>query len=177
MKTFTAIYNQFHSVIFKTINRQIKDTLVAEELTNDVFLKVHKKLDTYDESKASLSTWIHTIAKNILIDYWRKPTVKVTSFEVLPSANDSWEDRTEGSWFKSDSLNPEQQMVFEESENSILTKFHTLPAKEREIADLYYMKGHSYQEIADTLSLPMGTVKAKLFSARTAMQQAAGLLN
>ena len=61
-----ALYREYHGKVFGYIRSKISSAEDAEDLTADVFLKVCEKLGTYDESKASLSTWIYTITRNTL---------------------------------------------------------------------------------------------------------------
>ena len=66
-----AIYRDYHGKVSGYIRSKINSPQDAEDITANVFLKVYEKLDSFDESKASLSTWIFTIARNTLIDYYR----------------------------------------------------------------------------------------------------------
>ena len=74
--TQEEIFNLYHAKIEKYIYGKVTDKYLAEDLTSIVFLKIYQKLDDYDETKASVSTWIYTIANNTVIDYFR--TRKVT---------------------------------------------------------------------------------------------------
>ena len=67
----TEIYKDYHGKVFGYIISQVSNSDLAEDLSEDVFLKVYEKLDTFDETKASISTWIYTIARNTLTDYYR----------------------------------------------------------------------------------------------------------
>ena len=67
----TEIYKDYHGKVFGYIISQVSNSDLAEDLCEDVFLKVYEKLDTFDETKASISTWIYTIARNTLTDYYR----------------------------------------------------------------------------------------------------------
>ena len=66
------IYRDYHGKVCGYIRSKINSAQDAEDITSDVFVKVYEKLDTFDETKASLSTWIYTITRNTLTDYFRK---------------------------------------------------------------------------------------------------------
>lgn len=75
----TQIYEDYHTKVLRYIQSKVNDSYLAEDLCSDVFVKVYEKLDTFNEKKASISTWIFTITRNRLIDYYRtrKVTVEV----------------------------------------------------------------------------------------------------
>ena len=73
----SQIYEDYHMKVLRYVQGQVNDYHLAEDLCSDVFLKVYEKLDTFNDKKASISTWIFTITRNTLIDYYR--TRKVTS--------------------------------------------------------------------------------------------------
>ena len=66
-----TIYRDYHGKVFGYIRSKIDSAQDTEDLAADVFLKVFEKLDSFDESRASLSTWIYTITRNTLTDYYR----------------------------------------------------------------------------------------------------------
>lgn len=74
------IYREYHGKVYGYILSKIGNPQDAEDIAFEVFLKVYEKLDTYDETKSSLSTWIFTITRNKLTDFYR--TRKV--FEEIP---------------------------------------------------------------------------------------------
>ena len=94
----SKIYEEYHQKVLRYIQSKVNDYYLAEDLCSDVFLKVNEKLDTFDEKKASISTWIFTIARNRLIDYYRTRKVTVEIPEDLTytyEENDVDEDMLE----------------------------------------------------------------------------------
>lgn len=75
----TEIYEQYYKKVLSYMRGKVGDTYLAEDLCADVFVKVYEKYDTFDQSKASISTWIYTIAHNLVIDQYRKtrPTEEI----------------------------------------------------------------------------------------------------
>ena len=86
--TEEEIFIQYHDKIEYYIYRKVSDKYVAEDLTSVVFMKVYDKLSGYDSSKASVATWIYTIANNTVIDYYRTHKVH----EVIPEEISSMDD-------------------------------------------------------------------------------------
>lgn len=77
------LYEDYHIKVLRYIQSKVNDYYLAEDLCSDVFVKVYEKLDTFDDSKASLNTWIFTITRNRLIDYYRTRKVMVEVPEDL----------------------------------------------------------------------------------------------
>ena len=70
------IYEEYYLKVLRYINSQVNNYHLAEDLCSEVFLRVYEKLDTFNNKKASMSTWIFTIARNRLIDYYRSRKVE-----------------------------------------------------------------------------------------------------
>ena len=79
MEDFNKIYNKSHKSILNFILRKVNSQMIAEELTNDVFMKVYNHLENYDESKSAMNTWIMNITSNTIIDYYRKKKLETIS--------------------------------------------------------------------------------------------------
>ncbi len=70
------IYEEFFPKIYNYIYYQINNNAVCDDLVSSVFMKVVENIDKFDEQKASFSTWIYTIARNTVIDYYRKAKIE-----------------------------------------------------------------------------------------------------
>lgn len=165
MKSFDSIYKEHHQTILNLVKYQwkVKDDFLAQEITNDAFVTAFKKIEMYDESKSKFITWIGTIAKNLVVDAFRKRKIQYLSLEnnsFNKGDNDKPLDITD--WLKSDESNPEEELIGNEKMNQIQRFIDTLKPKNKTVFDLYYIKGLSYTEIAEQLSVPLGTIKARL---------------
>jgi RNA polymerase sigma factor (sigma-70 family) len=180
---FEAIYKKFNSKVFKFIKVRVKNnmvseelaSMVAEELASDVMMKVFKKIDLFDESKSTLSTWIINIAKNTMIDYFRKKHLSTVSLEnvYVDWANGDEDVQVDHLMALKDSeLNPLDKMIENETSRTMYDKFETLSEAEKIVASLHFFDGLSYDEVAEQLNMPLGTVKAKLHRARKTMMEA-----
>lgn len=169
---FNTIYKQYHQRVKRLIRRTIKDEMLCEELCNDAFIRVHKNLATFDESKACMMTWIGTIAKNLVVDHLRKKRPDISYINHL--INDSNEGEDSGAldrlrYMKDEISNPEELLRQKELFTLMCNEFEKLQLPAKKIANLYFFEGLSYEEICKELSLPLGTVKAKLHFARKSM--------
>lgn len=123
----------------------------AEDLTQGIFLKLYNSLSKFDFEK-NFNAWLLTLAKNYLIDQYRR-----TKWEKK-SRND-FNDHLLAS---SASETPEQEMVKEENRKIIWDGLNKLPAETRMTVILRDIQGKKYEEIAEILGLPLGTVKSRV---------------
>lgn len=138
----TEIYKQFSGKVKGYLYQNVNDSYLAEDLCADVFLKVYEKIDSFDDSKSSISTWIYTIARNTLIDYYR--TRKVTS--EVP------EDMS-----ASDSV--EETVCNNETLEMLAKALAKLDERERDIIILRYYKGEKLKDIGAKMSISYAYVK------------------
>lgn len=134
----------------------------AEDLTIEAFGKAFKKLEQYTPDYA-FSTWLFKIATNNCIDFIRRKKQNVYSLDK------GFQDETGTEMagrIASDVLDPEETMIKEQKINIMRGIVERLKPHYRILVELRYFKEYSYEEIADKLNLPLGTVKAKLFRAR-----------
>jgi RNA polymerase sigma factor (sigma-70 family) len=125
--------------------------LQAEELVQEVMIKVWDKAHTFNAQLSSASTWLFTMARNCQIDQFRRARSHL--FQSI-EADDLWfEQDTEPDPFQS-----LQQL---RAERSIRESLKTLPQEQLDILTKVYMEGRTQQEIALELNVPLGTVKSR----------------
>ena len=123
----------------------------AEDLTQDIFFKLYSSLHKYDFEK-NFSAWLITIAKNFLIDRYRKT---------------KWEKKTRDDFNEhyliSDTFeSPEERVVKKESRQTLWESLSTLSTEIRMVVILRDIQGKNYHEIAEIMDLPLGTVKSRV---------------
>jgi RNA polymerase sigma-70 factor (ECF subfamily) len=128
----------------------------AEELVQEVMIKVWQKAAGFNPHKAAASTWIYTIARNCRTDTFRR----LQKFDTPVSAEDIWPDEVEDS--------PLAAMQQRRDEERVKALLQQLPHEQAQILAKVYMEGKSHSEVADDLDLPLGTVKSRV---RLAMQK------
>jgi len=174
--TFEAIYKKYNRQVLNFLKKRMKEEMVAEELAADVMIRVHKNLHLYNEEMSQMNTWIMNIAKNIMIDFLRKRTLSVVSLQTLwgeQAQNNDDESAMDRFRPLSDSYNnPEDEMISKEVSATMYKKYEKLSQIEQTVAALHFFDGLSYDEVAEQLNMPLGTVKAKLHYARIALMEA-----
>ncbi|HPF92410.1 MAG TPA: sigma-70 family RNA polymerase sigma factor, partial [Tenuifilaceae bacterium] len=113
----------------------------------------------------AFSTWLFMIATNNCIDFIRKKKANLISIDQTTEDVDGIQS-SPASNLQSGSLDPEESLIKDQNIQLIKTVVLKLKPRYRRLIELRYFKEYSYEEIADELSLPLGTVKAQLFRAR-----------
>lgn len=138
----TEIYTQYSVKVKGYIYNKVNDSFLAEDLCADVFLKVFEKIDSFDETKASISTWIFTITRNTLIDYYRTRKVSNEIPEDLASE---------------DSI--EEEVCNNEMLSALAAALEKLEERERDIIILHYYQGETLKVVGEKLGISYAYVK------------------
>ena len=146
----------------------VKDRDLAWDVSQEAFLRVHQHLSEFrDES--SFSTWIHRITGRVAIDVLRKERPSRRS-DVADVPEPVLQDAAPGVLSTALGTDPQETMLRRELSGRITEALGQLPDLHRAILVLREMDGLSYEELADRLSIPRGTVMSRLFHARKKMQ-------
>ena len=140
----TAIYNEYHDKVMGYICARLSSKEDAEDLCQDVFEKVHAKLGGFDPGKAAVGTWIYSITRNRVIDYYRLNRQAAELDEELPE---------EGSI--------DDSLLNDETLEELAAALEKLPAELRQIIVLRYYDGLPLTEIAKRMNLSYGAVKLR----------------
>ncbi|MCB1646026.1 MAG: sigma-70 family RNA polymerase sigma factor [Pseudomonadales bacterium] len=130
----------------------------AEELVQETMIKVWRKAASFRKDKSAASTWIYTIARNSRIDWIRK---EVRNSREL-SADDIYETAEDNPSYSS--------LLRVRNQKSIRENLDQLPQEQLEVIGKIYFEGKSHSEVAEELSLPLGTVKSRIRLALSRMQ-------
>lgn len=136
------IFKDYHDKVLHLIYGKINNYTLAEDLTSEVFLKVYSKLDTFDETKASISTWIYRIAQNTVIDYFR--TRKVYSEVPEEIAQESEID---------------DEILNNETLDALADALTELPERDRDLIILHYYHGLTLKESAERIGMSYSNAK------------------
>lgn len=137
------IYRSYYKKVFGYIHSKITNVQTAEDMASDVFMKVYEKLDSYDETKASLSTWIYNITRNTVTDHFRTRRVFEEIPETMPDEDSSVEEEVCGA----------------ETLQDLASALKKLDERERDIIILRYYSGKTLKEIADSMGISYAYVK------------------
>jgi RNA polymerase sigma-70 factor (ECF subfamily) len=154
-EAFELTLERFQDKVFRLAFSMLRNETQAEDMAQEVFLKIWKALPTYNAS-ASLSTWIYAITRNTCLTELKKrairPTVSLSSPELEPIA-DSIPSLSVGD------PNPGVEM-------DVQAMMAELPEKYRQVVTLFYLEQKAYEEVASMLGMPLGTMKTYLFRAK-----------
>jgi RNA polymerase sigma-70 factor, ECF subfamily len=152
---FQELVDRHKDLVFALIARTVQDRSRAEDLAQDVFLRVHRGLP-YFRGEARLSTWIYRIVANVCLqDHGHAP--KTTPLE---------EERHAQSWSAAD-----RQFTDLEVRDRLEKAIARLPANYRLLIAAHYLRGVRYEELAEALQLPLGTVKTQLYRAKQQLRR------
>ena len=159
---YAELLDRYRDSIYHTMFKMVHNHDDAEDLTIEAFGKAFSKLYTYTPNFA-FSTWLFKIATNNGIDFLRKKRLKMLSIDDPLEKNG---DQDFSNNLKSSTLDPEERYIRQQRKHIMRTLLNKLTDKYRIMIELRFFEELSYQEIADELKLPIGTVKAQLFRAK-----------
>ena len=165
-KAYAWLMHKHRSSTFHIINRMVKDDEVALDLVQETFMKAFASLGSY-RSEYRFSTWLYRIAANASIDYLRKRRINALSLDQ-PTATEDGSMEFEVPDY---SYHPGLDLERKEQSVSIDEAIDSLPPTYREVIILRHKDDKSYEEIADLLNVPVGTVKARIFRARELLKK------
>lgn len=154
---FEKIYDAYSPALYGIALKIVKDNKVAEDVVQDTFVKIWKKIQSFDQSKGSFFTWILNIARNTAIDQYRK-LAKVNLIPIQTNENFVDLGNIENSSQKTDNI-------------GIVDLLKVLPEEQQQIITYLYFKGFTQQELSDELNIPLGTVKTRSRSAIKALKE------
>ena len=158
---FDELFHRYRDQIYSLAYRMTGSAVEAEDLCQEVFIVALKKMDSF-EGRSAFSTWLYRVAINRSRDYLRKkkrsPETVSSSMEGSPEIPDS---------FAAPSAVPERAAVSADAQRLVSEALLKLPSNLRAPLVLHELEGLEYSEVARLLRLPVGTVKSRIFRART----------
>jgi len=158
-----ALVGRHQRPVFNLIVRMVRDPALAEDLAQETFVKVFTRLASYDAGY-KFASWILKIAHNTTIDHLRQARPRTASL-------DSADDSTEAGPYDSTTPSPLALVERKELADVLDTAIDRLRPEYRQVVILRYQEELSYEEIAGTLALPLGTVKSYLHRARSELAE------
>lgn len=161
-QAFTRLMSRYRDSIYFMVLKMVHNRDDAEDITMESFSKAFNNIDKYDQRYA-FSTWLFRIATNNCIDFIRKKRLETTSIDKTYE-NDKGDEMSVD--IKADTLTPEEKVIKKQRIISVRGALTKLNPKYRQLIEMRYYEELSYEEIAEKLHLPLGTVKAQLFRAK-----------
>ena len=148
------LYDRYSRLVFGMARNALGDQGLAEEITQDVFMRIWNKASTYQAAHGKAVSWIAGIARNRAIDVFRHQKSLLDgnslSLEELPLFDPP------------DSLNVEQEIETKFKEQRVQQALFQLPKEQRDVLALAYFRGYTHEEAAEALGEPLGTVKTRI---------------
>jgi len=161
-KAYAELMKRYKKPLYHTVLKMVRNVDDAEDLTIESFAKAFRNLDKFKKD-FSFSTWLFRIATNNCIDFLRKK--RLDTMRIAGSLRDSNGDEV-AMEIKDGKLNPQEEAIRDQKNEIIRLIIHKLPPKYQTLVNLRYFQELSYEEIAQELQAPLGTVKAQLHRAR-----------
>lgn len=156
---FLTLYDRYASRVYALNLRVLGDAMLAEEVTQDTFLKLWSRARQFNPGQGELAPWLLTIAHRTALDRLRLENRRLPASnahdpeETWPIIPDETTQNSEARW------------------RSLYFAVQSLPDEQRQVIDLAYYKGMSQSEIAEVLDWPLGTVKTRVRAAMQSLRQ------
>lgn len=154
-EAFGTLVERYDRAVYHLAYRTMRDAEEARDVAQEAFFKAYRSLRTF-KSGSKFSTWIFAIAYHACCD--RLARRKRYSNDEMPERADT-------------AAGPEQQAVASDEARRLRAAIEALPEKYRTVITLYHLQGRQYDEIAEVLGMPMGTVKTHLFRAKEQLRR------
>lgn len=160
-RAYEKLMTKYHDAISNFIYRMIQDKQQVEDLTQEAFIKAFGSLASFDAEYA-FSTWLYKIATNNCIDYIRRRKLQMYSIDKPIQSKES----DYSFELPDESYEADRNVISDQRARLLNQAIARLPEKYRTVIRLRHTEERSYEEIAEMLKLPIGTVKAHIFRAR-----------
>ena len=169
-KAYRELLDRYQRPVFSLIYRMVRDREQAEDLSQETFVRVFNHIDRYDPAY-KFSSWIFKIATNLTIDWMRKKEVPTVSIDGSRYATTSDEIEASTITVESKDETPEELLIARELGNEIEQAITRLRPEYKTAILLRHVEDKPYEEIAQIMSLPLGTVKTYIHRGRKELQE------
>ena len=163
-RAYRELVQRYERQVFTLARRMLGSAEDAEDLTQETFVRMFRALERYDPARP-FAAWLYTIASRLCIDHLRRRRVRPIA--ALP--RDADDDRPFE--VEDTALRPDEQVAHAEEEDRVRGLIDSLPPHYRLVVLLRHQQDLSYDEIAEALHLPLGTVKARIHRARALLKE------
>ena len=165
-QAFHKLVKRYEKTVFHIAFKIVRNEETARDITQESFMKAFTALSSY-RSEYRFSTWLCKIAANTSIDHLRKRRIQALSLDQAVET----EEGQVAIEIPDYSFHPEREYEAKQKMISIESAINSLPEKYREVIVYRHQDDKSYEEIADLLNVPVGTVKARIFRARELLKK------
>lgn len=172
---FAELLSRYERPIFSLVYRMVRDRTLAEDLSQEAFIRAFNAIGSYNPS-FKFSSWIFKIANNHTIDHLRKKQLDTISIHGSPHATSAQEQENTRLVVQSGDESPAEYVEHRELGSQIEQAIGQLRPEYRSAILLRHVEGYAYDEIAEIMDLPLGTVKTYLHRARRELKELLGHL-
>jgi RNA polymerase sigma-70 factor (ECF subfamily) len=162
---FRELLARYERPVFSLVVRMVRDATLAEDLAQEAFIKAFHALGSYDP-RYRFSSWLFKIANNLTIDHLRKRQLDTVSIHGAPDARTEEDEGRTRIVVQDRGENPEEYTANRELGGRIEDAISRLRPEYRTAILLRHVEGHSYEEVAEIMEVPLGTVKTYIHRGR-----------
>jgi len=153
-QAFSYLYDNYGDALYGIVKQIVSDGEIGNDVLQEVFVSIWRKIDSYDSSKGRLFTWMLNISRNAAIDKTRSKNYQ-QSLNIVPITDNELS-------------HPIIRLGYDDY--GLKKVIHKLKDEQRMLIDLSYYQGFTHDQIAKALNMPIGTVKTRLRSALTQLR-------
>ncbi len=168
---YRELLARYERPVFTLIFRMVRDRELAEDLSQETFVKVLNNIDRYS-TDFKFSSWLFKIANNVTIDHLRKRHLETVSIEGSPDASTPEQEKATALAIVSPGESPLEELESKELGSAIEKAIGRLRPEYRSCILLRHVEAYSYEEISEIVGLPLGTVKTYIHRARQELREA-----
>jgi RNA polymerase sigma-70 factor (ECF subfamily) len=164
-RAYRELVRRYQRQVYSIALRMVRSSEDAEDLAQETFVRMFRALDRYDLERP-FAAWLFTIASRLSIDHLRRKRIRpISLFRRDAESDEEWTIEVEDPGLK-----PDEVTVHAEEERRSTDLIDSLPEHYRIVVMLRHQQDLSYEEIAEALKLPLGTVKARIHRARALLR-------
>jgi len=166
-KAFDSLVIKYQQRVIQLVSRYVQNPSDAQDVSQDVFIKVYRAIPNF-RGDSAFYTWIYRIAVNTAKNYLVSKARRAANKEVEPEVAEQFEINS----LLKDPDSPEHLVLTEEIRQAIVKVLDNLPEELKQAITLRELEGLDYQQIAEKMDCPVGTVRSRIFRAREAIEKA-----
>jgi RNA polymerase sigma-70 factor (ECF subfamily) len=155
INAFRALFDRYGNLAYSTTLRIVRDTQIAEDMVQEIFLRIWRKPDSYVAQRGRFATWLTSVSRNRAVDEVRSRKRRYRHETASPEEQERDIPGPERD-------DPALTAELSDQRRLILAALRELPVEQRQVIELAYFGGLTQQEIAERLSQPLGTVKTRI---------------
>lgn len=154
-EAFETIFDRYGDLVYSTALRVLRDAHLAEDVSQEIFVRIWRKPESYVAERGRFLTWLISVTRNRAVDEIRSRGRRQRHETASP-------EEQQREIPASDANDPARGAYLAEQAHTVRTALAELPPEQREVIELAYFGGFTQQEIAEKLSQPLGTVKTRI---------------